>query len=269
MILVMTASVSPANVKQLCIKDPEIRLGQYCAAIHFYIKCKQIDKIVFCDNSDSLYGFESEQKLARKNNVRLEILKFKLDYKMVEKYGKGYGEGEILKYVMTNSQLLENEDYFYKVTGRLIVKNISLLIRKNHKKEALFNRNLYAYKSLDTRFWGIKKSDYIQFLMESYNKVHDNKGIYLEMCFKRDLDKANIQYKSFCVYPVINGYSGTLGKKYKETNWYTKIIYDLMCYFNCYNSEKGFFVVFLIYNIVFCGQKTMDVCYTYMVNNVD
>ena len=52
MILVMTASVSPANVKQLCIKDPEIRLGQYCAAIHFYIKCKQIDKIVFCDNSD-------------------------------------------------------------------------------------------------------------------------------------------------------------------------------------------------------------------------
>lgn len=268
MILIMTATVQPAKINQLCLRDTKTRLKQYCSAIKFYIRCKAFNKIVFCDNSNYPYTYETEQKLAEAENIYLEILKFRSDSDLIEKYGKGYGEGEILKYVINNSHLLKNENYFYKVTGRIKVKNVSILV-KNNKETAVFNRNLYTYKSLDTRFWGIKKNDYIHFLMESYKAVNDEQGRYLEICYKKDIDKAKIPYKSFLLYPSIDGYSGTVGKKYNETKWYTKIVYDFLCYFNLFNTEEGFFIAYSMYNIVICKNKMIDVYYSYLVNNID
>lgn len=268
MILVMTASIKPAQISQLCLTDVETRLKQYCSALRFYIKCNKFDKIVFCDNSNYSYEYKIELQLAEYKKVQLEILKINSDYECVEKFGKGYGEGEILEYVILNSRLLKTEDYFYKITGRLIVRNIARLIKKNNET-ALFNRNLYAYKSLDTRFWGIKKEEYIHCLLESYKKVNDDKGKYLEMVFKRDLEKASVKYKSFCAFPLIEGYSGTVGKAYMETKWYTKIIYDFMCYFDLYNSEKGFCVAFMLYNVIMCKKEVVDVYYSYLTNNAD
>lgn len=268
MILVMTASVQPANIEQLCLTDAEVRLKQYCAAIQFYIMCKKFDKIVFCDNSAYCCGYETEQKLAKEKGVELEILRFQSDLDKVEKYGKGYGEGEILKYVFENSKLLENEIYFYKVTGRLIIRNIARLVNKNNEI-ALFNRNLYAYKSLDTRFWGMRKNDYEHCLMESHTRVNDKKGKYLEMCYKRDIERAGITYRSFCRYPVIDGYSGTVGEKYRETKWYTKMIYDLMCHKNVFNSEEGFLIVYVLFRRVIGHEKMVDAYYSYLINNLD
>lgn len=266
MILIMSASISPAKISKLCLRDTETRLRQYCAALQYYIKCKKFDKIVFCDNSNYSYQYETERHEAERCKVQLEILKFSSKYQMIEKYGKGYGEGEILKYVIQHSELLAGEDYFYKVTGRLIVTNIALLVKRKCKV-AQFNRNLYAYKSVDTRFWGINKEQYIQYLEDSFEKVNDDKGRYLEVCYKRDLDKNKIKYQSFCVFPVIDGYSGTIGEKYKEFNWYIKIIYDIMCFLDLYNSEIGFMVVYLLFNVVIRKRKLDDVYYTYLTHN--
>lgn len=268
MVLVMTASVKPAKVGQLCITNAEIRLRQYCAALNFYICCEKFDKIVFCDNSNYAYEYDKELQLAKNKKIQLEILKFNSNYEIIEKYGKGYGEGEILKYVILNSSLMKEEDYFYKVTGRLIIKNISSIVKK-HEYSALFNRNLYSFKSLDTRFWGIKKEEYIHHLMDSYKKVNDNQGNYIEMVYKKELEKANIRYKSFYVFPLVDGYSGTIGKKYRETKWYTKIVYDFLCHFDLFNSERGFCIAFMLYNVVMCKKEPLDSYYLYWINNVN
>lgn len=268
MILVMTATVKPAKISQLCLTDTEIRLKQYCTALNYYINSKKFDRIVFCDNSDYPYEYKQERQLAQRKHVQLEILKFKSSYGCIEQYGKGYGEGEILKYVMLNSHLMKSEDYFYKVTGRLIVRNLDFLVKKNNKT-ARFDRNLYSFKSLDTRFWGINKEVYIRYLMESYKKVNDNKGNYIEMVYKKEMEKANIQYKPFRAFPLIEGYSGTIGKVYRETTWYTRIIYDFMCFFEQFNTQKGFCIIFVLYNVVMCKKEMMDSFYTYLVNNGD
>lgn len=268
MILIMTASIQPAKISQLCLADPEVRLKQYCLAIQFYINCKKFNKIVFCDNSNYFYEYEAERKLAGERGIELEILRFQSDLESVECYGKGFGEGEILKYVLENSKLLENETYFYKVTGRLIIRNIRRLVKNNNEK-ALFNRNLYAYKSLDTRFWGIRKIDYVQCLLESHMRVNDEQGKYLEMCYKRDMEETGIPYRSFYKFPVIDGYSGTVGKKYQETKWYTKIVYDLMCSFDRFNSDEDFLIVYLLYKTFVCHEKIMDTYYSYLINNLD
>ena len=268
MILIMTASIKAAEISQLSLTDTETRRKQYCYALQFYIQCKQFDKIVFCDNSNYFYEFDKEQKLAREKKVQLEILKFDSDYVSVEKYGKGYGEGEILKYVIEHSKLLEAEDFFYKVTGRLVVKNIAALVRKS-SETALFNRNLYEYQSLDTRFWGMKKKEYIEVLSESHKNVNDERGRYLEMCYKKDIEKASVVYKSFCAFPVIDGYSGTAGIQYAETRWYTKPVYDFLCRYNLYNSEKGFFLVSLLFHTTIHKRKLTDIYYEYLIYNMN
>ncbi len=268
MVLLMTASIEAAKISQLVLRDTEKRLKQYCYALQFYIKCRKFNKIVFCDNSNYCYNFEGECALAKRLNVQLEILKYNSDYEYVEKYGKGYGEGEILKYIMDHSQLLEGENYFYKVTGRLIVKNVTVLVKKGNEI-ARFNRNLYAHQSVDTRFWGMNKKDYENILMESYKKVNDSKGRYLEICYKKDMEYASLFYKPFCAFPRIEGYSGTIGEKYHETEWYTKIVYDLLCRFGMYNSEKGFFIAFLLFNVVIRKRKVIDVYYEYLIYNTN
>lgn len=268
MLLVMTASVRPAKIEKLCLTDTELRLKQYCFALQFYIKCRKFNKIVFCDNSNYPYEYDAEQQMAQKRGVQLEILKFNSSYELIEKYGKGYGEGEILEYVILNSCLLKEEEYFYKVTGRLVIKNVAFLV-KNTSKIARFNRNLYAEKSLDTRFWGMDKEEYTRTLMWSYKKVNDNKGRYLEMCYKRDMDAAAIKYQPLPLFPIIDGYSGTMGEKYNETKWYTKLIYDILCHYNLYNTEKGFLVVSLLYYVVLRKRKWIEVLYLYLINNTD
>lgn len=268
MILIMTATVVPAQIHELCLRDAETRLQQYCSALQFYIRCKKFDKIVFCDNSNYEYEYIKEKNLAKKRGVLLEILKFTSDYRLVEKYGKGYGEGEILKYVVLHSDLLKDEEYFYKVTGRLIVKNISHLV-KAKEREACFLLNLYAYHSLDTRFWGMEKKVFAQYLMESYKKVNDEQGKYLEMCYKEKLERNGVSYRPFRLYPCIKGYSGTVGKVYHETTWYTKILNDMLCYFNKYNSTEGFLVAFLAYNVVICKKKIKDAYEEYLLNCIE
>lgn len=268
MVLLMTASIEAAQISQLALKNTETRLKQYCHALQFYIKCKKFNKIVFCDNSNYFYNFDRERELADGKNVQLEILKFKSNYDSVEKYGKGYGEGEILKYIMHHSRLLVDEQYFYKVTGRLIVKNVATLVKKENGM-ARFNRNLYAHQSVDTRFWGMNKNDYEKILMDSYKKVNDSKGKYLEMRYKKDMENASLPYKSFCAFPMIEGYSGTIGLKYHETEWYTKMIYDFLCRFGIYNSEKGFFVAFLLFHVVIRKRKMIDVYYEYLIYNTN
>lgn len=268
MILIMTASVSPAKIRQLSLRDVDERLKQYCSALQFYIRSKRFDKIVFCDNSNYDYEYLLEKKLAEEKGVLLEILKFTSEYNLVEKYGKGYGEGEILKYVLSNSYLLQTEEYFYKVTGRLIVKNISKLVKKKETCTR-FNRNLYANKSVDTRFWGMAKQQFTQYLIDSYKKVNDENGIYIEKCYKIDLEKNRIDYKPFRCFPNICGFSGTIGKEYKETNWYTRFLYNMLCFAQIYNTEFGFGVVVLAYNVIIRKKEFTETYCDYLLNNME
>ena len=190
---------------------------------------------MFCDNSGYSLDEQYYRKIASEKRKEFEYLSFNGDYESTIKYGKGYGEGEIMNYVINNSQLLNNENSFSKITGRLIIKNINKLIKNENKN--YFMNQVKNYK-VDTRFYHVNKQFFMLNLIDSYKNVNDNNGYYLEHAYSASLKKTNNNYRSFYQKPFFYGESGSTGNKYnglKNIRWF---IISILCYLNLYNKIK-------------------------------
>ena len=130
--ILLTACVDPSKSvnRWLKISNKEERLGQYVDAIEYY--CKNTDKpIVFVDNS----GIDISCCERIRNFAiigRIEVLTY-LASEEVRCKGKGFGEQDIIKYALTNSELLKNAEYIIKITGRIKVLDIKFLINLTDK----------------------------------------------------------------------------------------------------------------------------------------
>ncbi len=219
--LVMTACIAPsAQVKALTVRDEKERRKQYLEAARFYIEKTRIQHIVFCDNSDA-EEIGLLKKLAKENRKQFEWLRYQGDEKKAKEQGKGYGEGEILTYVLQNSKLLQGCRYMAKVTGRLKVRNMDMVIRLLDGSGNYFNsyvdqRNRFF---IDTRFFVVSLRDYESFLKDCYQSVNDSRGFYLENSVARAVRKKRVAYHVFPVALDIEGVSGTSGMEYVTPRW--------------------------------------------------
>jgi len=247
MLCVLTACVAPGNVQYLELRDRKERLRQYVRALNFYIKSQQIKKIVFCDNSNYGYSYQRERELAEKYGKQLEILKYEEDEAMVSRKGKGYGEGRILEFVLRNSELLREEKYFYKITGRLIIKNIDEILRHETTKCNYFNRNMYCYQTVDTRFFGVNKETYQKHMVKAYQRVNDGRGRYLEHCFWETLQNKEIPYRNHVPFPIITGMSGTVGKRYGRDGFLMSSLNAILSWTRLYNCNVVYQWLYKIY----------------------
>ena len=240
MIIIITATIAPGkDVGQLTIRDENERLNQYIQALEKTIKFKPNAKIVFCDNSGyDTNAFDNVRKLAEENDVRLEIMSFKGDSKKVAERGKGYGEGEIVKYVLENSHLAVGEDYMIKITGRLVVDNISIIVNEAKKNRIYFNvPNLHRKDILDTRLYAMPKDIFDQYFSNGYKNVNDKVGYYLEKVYKDIVLENNLRTRNFPKYPRIVGKSGTGGIDYEYSEW-KSVIKDYLSIFNIYGKMQ-------------------------------
>ncbi len=216
--LLITGCISPSpHVKNLTIQNAEERYRQYIDALIFYISETKIKNIVYCDNSNYLENKEIMQ-IARQYNKNFEWLSFQGDFKLVNKYGKGYGEGEIIEYALFNSKIIKTCSILVKVTGRLKVINIDRIIRHSNNNNYFFYiTKRYCQKFVDTRFYIINKNDYINYFIKQYKNVRDSENIFIEHVFAKVIIKERLKYKHFIIEPNILGISGTNGKKYKSS----------------------------------------------------
>lgn len=211
-VLLVTGCIKPdPNVPFLEIKDYESRKEQYLESIKYYIEKTKIQRIVFCDNSLAQVA-EELNVLARKHSKSFEWLSFSGNHAKAVSQGKGYGEGEIIEYALNHSTLLHDSEYFIKVTGRVIIKNVNFLLRFMHKKNMYFCRN--SQTNIDTKFYGIPIQTYKNHFQDLYKKVDDNKGKYLENLFSDEIQQEQLKVYNFAVYPDAKGISGSTGKPY-------------------------------------------------------
>lgn len=125
-VLLITASINIQNTPFVTIRDSRERLLQYLMGIVAWVKLTKINTIVFCENSNASYDFSKIIKFVRNEGKELEVLVFSGN-RGSQKYGKGYGEGEIVEYAMKNSRNLKNSTNFYKITGRLFIPEFDVL----------------------------------------------------------------------------------------------------------------------------------------------
>lgn len=218
MLAIITGTINPENgIPDLVLTNSNERLKQYIEAIKKVLKSHNIKKVIFCDNSNSKIDISNINYMAKQYNKEIEFFTFSGDKKKVLENGKGFGEGEIIDYILKNSKLIKQEDYFIKITGRLYVENIDKIIYHMDKKYNYFNKSSVGKKCnmVDTRFYGVKISDYNRYLRKAYESVDDRNGKFLEHIFYNVLKQYKVNSRNMPFYPRISGQSGSMGILYK------------------------------------------------------
>ncbi len=131
-ILLMTATITPHNARNLARTDPSARLKDYNDALGFYLGLldRPLHGIVFVENSDSDVSTLRKLVAARGLTGRVEFL-CNYGIHLYSEKGRAHGEFKLLDYAMTASRMVvkaEANHVVWKITGRYMVKNLASMI---------------------------------------------------------------------------------------------------------------------------------------------
>ena len=262
--LLITAAIDieDKSIPYTVLTNTEKRLNQYIISLKYAIEhYHKIDTIIFCDNTNLDYDYSNLFIIAEKYNKLLEVLRFRGDYENIQQKGKGYGEGEIINYVLENSKLIHNAEYFYKLTGRILIQNFDKIIKFSKSNHFIFPSGITnSRKETETFFYLVNINFYNNYLKDAYLQTNDKNGIYLEHVFYDRLHDKEI--KSFCIYPKVIGISASTGKPYtkKTINFLGTFLLNLLGLYNSKLSWNSKFVYFILKKIIYkngTDKKTM------------
>ena len=214
MILLLTGCINPQGMSYTSLTDTGERQRQYIEAIHFYLSHTKYP-IVFTENSGT--DISSRFK-AFISSGRLEYLTFHGNQN--KQRGKGYGECEIIEYALSHSQMIHNHQnkYIAKITGRLIVRNITSIARFHTfiwPRQTVFCAINSDLSFPDSRLIIAPLAFYSKFL-ENKDKIDDKNGYFFEHALCDTLKGNNFSYSPFFICPHIKGMSGSTGEYYTE-----------------------------------------------------
>jgi hypothetical protein len=181
----MTATIQPpAGVIASHRNDPDERMQDYALALQFYLsdRCRLIDRIVFIDNS--LADLAPLRRIAESHPgpKQVEFVSFYgLDYP--PEYTKGYGEFKLIDHGFGASRLLmalDEEDKWWKVTGRYRATNLDRLIRSAPKTYDLYADFRPRKERVDVRLLSFSRGGYERLILGRYPEMA---GVQLETWF--------------------------------------------------------------------------------------
>ena len=218
-ILLMTATINSGNFGNVRtqIKDTEERKRQYEEALYKYIVLSNFDKIVFAENSGESFDIQRFEKLAEEHGKMFEFLYLPGDKETMQIYGKSYGEAQLISDALCNSKLFDNEQVFYKVTGRIWISNINELI-DNEVNSCFVAHNFVSW--LLTSFFKVRIDDFLENLLNAKkfcNDFDDNDNCIEHVYFEL-MKKAKHKVKCFKKYPEFTGVVSGTGTAYKKSS---------------------------------------------------
>lgn len=218
--ILLSSSVVPTD-KDVKLGDPGERLFHTLESIAEWLKHSERVRLVVCDGS----GFNFADVVAKKfPNAEIECLAFVNDRERVLKQGKGYGEGEIVKYAVENSRFIRQSGVFAKCTGKLWVENFVRCLdawRGPFMGKAHFD-NVFSLRPtrmayFDTRFYMVEVGFYKKYFMDAHLAVGGNSGLSIEDCFMEIVVSQQMKHILFREQPIICGVGGGSGKYYKNS----------------------------------------------------
>jgi hypothetical protein len=205
------------------LKDQELRKFHTLESMHHWSKIAPKSKFVICDGS----GFDFSTILKQEfPHLQIECLSFMNDADLVKKHGKGFGEGEIIRYALDHSNYLKESNWFAKCTAKLWVENFQDCVLAWNDRLACkpFFSNVFSFRKMsldyvDTRFYLVKKAFYLQYLSTAHIELGGDRGIsiedkYLDLIKEHDL--RNIFMKN---PPIIAGVGGGSARYYNTSSF--------------------------------------------------
>lgn len=219
-IILLTACIEPKGMSFTKLQDPEIRKHQYIEAMKFYLQHTDMN-ILFVENS----GHDVSSEFATEiENGRVEVLTFSgNDYPRA--LGKGYGEMILLEYALSNSNLLHQTEFIFKISGRYKVRNINSFLKQyveENRPEILADLHQF-YTHADARMWGATPAFIRGFLNSRAKSINDTSGYYFEHALADAVLEAIIENKKFALFKYLPRYtaiSGTDGTPYNDSWWF-------------------------------------------------
>jgi hypothetical protein len=178
-------------------------------------------KFIVCDGSGFDFSILVKERLPELN---IECLAFMNDPDLVKIRGKGFGEGEIIRYALEHSCYLRQSTWFAKCTAKLWVDNFQQCIAQWNGKflckayfSNVFSINKTSLEYIDTRFYLADKSFYAKYFSGCHLNLDISSGISIEENFLGVLKKEGLKKILFRLPPVIAGVGGGSGKYYNAS----------------------------------------------------
>jgi len=196
---------------------PRKRLKDYRKALKKWLGCTLFDSIVFCENS----GYDLS-KLSASASGRVTFLSFSGN-NYPRHFGKGYGEMNILRHVLSGS-VLRPHDLIVKVTGRYYVRNAAVLVAymKRHPDCEVFCDIAPGATSADSRMFAGSVRFLEDYVVARQNQVNDTARTYFEHVLAEAVLEASLhglRCSSFPEPPAIEGISGTFDRSWNRSTW--------------------------------------------------
>ena len=219
---VLITSSAIAHDTSVNLSRLEDRLNYTLESIAKWLEISPDTQFVICDGSG--YDF-SHLVRARFPEAIAEFLHFNNDVNQVQLHGRGYGEGEIVKFAIQNSRYISEAECFAKCTAKLWVSNYleclkywnGSLLMKGVFKNAFTPWKKTEFTYIDTRFYICSTATYRRLFEEAHHKINVARGHGLEECFREELIKNKVSNYLMTNPPVIFGMGGGTGVQYKNT----------------------------------------------------
>ena len=202
------------------LKDPSERIRHTVESMEKWLNLGPGVRLVVCDSS----GFDFSQIAKDKfPQAAIECLAFEADRDLVQYHGKGYGEGEIVKFAVQNSTYIKQADFFAKCTAKLWVENFhqclgewngEFLCKGTFLNVFSFRKTLFDH--VDTRFYLVSKDFYWKYLAAVHLNLGGETGLSIEDSFRDVVLSNKMQGVMFSTPPLIGGVGGATGKYYNR-----------------------------------------------------
>lgn len=234
-ILITSAISPPSNTPTLRMTDSNMRSITTRAAVFFWVG-QGLQRIVICDATGTSVLSPDELATIRKLGVSIEQLAYQQDDVLLAQRGKGFAEGQLIKFAVENSQLLGRSDAFFKCTGKVFCRNFAAiwdLIARNNIASLYWklsegpplDRNL-----VDARFFYTSRSDFHRLLLPAYEQSTETRILEYNLLLGLD---AQLQ-RGTSLRPQLSGFAGGTGNQYPES-----YLGDLEVSYPCWYSLKA------------------------------
>lgn len=177
--------------------------------------------IVLCDGSNYDLRAAITDRFPR---ATIECLSFENDQELVRKYGRGYGEGEIVRHAVRHSRQIASAGCFAKCSSKLWVENFSECRHwwnGDFLCKGVFLDVFAPFKPtflhhIDTRFYMASKAFYERHFLDAHLNINVGTGHGLEECFRDIFLREQIQNALLPVPPVIQGVGGGTASYYRN-----------------------------------------------------
>jgi hypothetical protein len=216
-ILITTAIAAPANTPMLRMTDSNMRSITTKAALYFWAGQGQKD-IVVCDATGTSVLNTYELAAVRTLGVNIEQLSYQQDCALLAQRGKGFAEGQLIKYAVEHSQLLRQNEYFFKCTGKMFCRNfpaIAELIARNNIGNMfwrLFENALVERNLVDARFFYTSTADFKRLILPAYDQASESRILEYQLSVGLDSLSRGTSFR-----PQLSGFSGALGTQCQES----------------------------------------------------